>query len=252
MDKYKDELLNKLYENFLLYQEQIELLSDECVKPKFIQESLQIDKIESNCYIISHNFINSKRCHLLCFDDTAKIDINDVIENDMMMVSNIDLGDIYLSGKRNIYVYENQQITRIGNVKIKKLTSEDIWLFKKIKCEICEFETAEMLFDVIKNNIYDVYGIVNDSSVLSYVNMIKHNLLYKDKNVYGVNIFTAEKYRRQKYAQALLSNVINDYYKDYYVIYGVDCDNIPSNMVAQNVGLTHIGNNYCYIKTMGE
>jgi|GEM_PF-4405672 hypothetical protein len=248
MDKI--ELLNKLSDKFLFYREEIELLSDECAKPHFIAQSIKVEEVNPSYCTISFNFIPARTIiRLIRVNDTNPLDIADLINDNVEIISDTFLGDKYLEDKRYIYAYDGQPIRIIecdNSMTVKKVTPDDIFMFEKIKDEISEFESVEILYDTINKNGSGVYCITQNEEILSYVTMCEYKLSYNGKNMYEPNIYTVEKHRNKKLAQTLLSNVINDYYKNSYVTYSVDDDNIASNMVAKNTGLRFIGAYYRY------
>jgi hypothetical protein len=248
MDKI--ELLNKLYDNFLFYREEIELLSDECAKPHFIAQSIKVEEVNPSYCTISFNFIAARTImRVIRVNDTNSIDIEDLINDSTEIISDTFLGEKYFKDKRYIYAYDGQpiQVKKCDNsMTVKKVTPDDIFMFDKIKDEISEFESVEMLYDTINKNDGGVYCITENDEILSYVTMCEYKLLYNGKNIFEPNIYTVEKHRNKKLAQTMLSNVISDYYKNSYVTYSVDDDNIASNMVAKNIGLRFIGTYYRY------
>ena len=246
----KTELINKLSDNFLFYREEIELLSDECAKPHFIAQSIKVEEVNPSYCTISYNFIATRTMmRLIRMNDTNPIDIEDLINDSTEIISDTFLGEKYFKDKRCIYVYGGQpiQVKECDNsMTIKKVTSDDIFMFDKIKDEISEFESVEMLYDTINKNDWGVYCVTQNEEILSYVTMCEYKLSYNGKNIYEPNIYTSEKHRNKKLAQTMLSNVINDYYQNSYVTYSVDDDNIASKMVAENIGLRYIGTYYRY------
>ena len=93
MTAHRQELLQLLLSNYLLYLDEIKIVDEGSNMPSIIKQSVQVEKIGSQSYVIHYLFFNRTIEHILSFD------------NDEMLVKNYLVnGHHYDEAHTNIYI----------------------------------------------------------------------------------------------------------------------------------------------------
>ncbi len=248
----KDELLDKLCKNHLYYKDEISLLTDGL--PQFIRNTVEVSKLAENSYYFTYLFFGRPICYALSFTKHPEPILDFLQKNPSFteVHTNLSLGEKELCGMRNIYGNSGAKIVpaqcKIDNLQVIRITPEEIGSLDQLKEEITrsQFESYDFLRDSVLSGQLALYGAVAEGKCLAYVRLNPHNARHIGKSIVEPTVYTAEKYRKQGIASALLTTVFTKHYADCEITYGVDTQNTASNHLAQSIGLSYLGTKYRY------
>lgn len=156
----------------------------------------------------------------------------------------LDLGDPD-SISNNYFIFGNEIRYTPPKYEIIKLTSNNLNILEPFSDEISEFESFDLIRDIVLNGRRDLYLYMDGDEVISYANF-GHCGTYEGKDIYEIGIFTFEKYRNKGNAAEMLNGIIHAEYPQSYILYNADEDNIASVRVAEKLGMRYLKKSYYY------
>lgn len=256
MTSAEHELYDLLISNYLFYNHEIELISENSDLPYDIKKSVEVTKISLKTYVIRYLFFGRIIEYVLSFDndeEAVKIYLNDGHYYNEFH-TNLYVGDSGLTGKRNIYGGFGQNISLKAKINpdliISKIAVNNGEVLSDLKEEISGFESYEFIKQAISSGSVDFFAAMKSEKCVAYMHMgIKYDP-DMDKRIILPTIYTAKSERKKGVASELLTTVICENYSDCCIVYGVDAENTASNKLAQKIGLMFLGTKYRYTQTV--
>lgn len=253
MTAHRQELLQLLFSNYLLYLDEIKIVDEGSNMPSIIKQSVQVEKIGSQSYVIHYLFFNRTIEHILSFDNDEMLVKNYLVNGYHYdeAHTNIYIGNCGLNGQRNIYGGMCRKIipaeNKLCNLQVLRITKDNIEILSKMKDDIDKFESYDFIKRAVLDSGVDLYVAMNSIRCVAYMHINTCFDSNVGKKIVSPTIYTCESERRKGVAFDMLSQImLAEEYDECDIVYGTASDNTASNKLAQKIGLSHLGTKYRY------
>ena len=255
MIPHRQELLQLLLSNYLLYHDEIKIVDEGSNMPSIIKQSVKVKKIGSQSYVIRYLFFNRTIEHILSFDNDDMLVKNYLMNGHHYdeVHSNICISHYKLNGQRNIYGGICSEValkkSKFINLQVLRITKDNIEILSPMKDDIDKFESFEFVKRAVLDGGMDLYVAMNSIQCVAYFHISACYDPNVGKKIITPTIYTRESARLKGVASDMLSQIMmNEEYSNCDILYGTAADNTASNKLAQRIGLSFLGTKYRYIR----
>lgn len=255
MTVHRQELLQLLLSNYLLYHDEIKIVDEGSNMPSIIKQSVKVKKIGLQSYVIQYLFFNRTIEHILSFDNDNVLVKNYLVNGHHYdeAHSNICISNYISNGQRNIYGGMCSEVilkkSKLNNLQVLRITKDNIEILSQMKDDIDKFESFEFVKRAVLDGGIDLYVAMKSIQCVAYFHISACYDSNVGKKIVTPTIYTCASERLKGVASDMLSQIMmNEEYSDCDIVYGTAADNIASNKLAQRIGLSYLGAKYRYVR----